>query len=201
MKVRVLSRAEVESGAAEGADAVVSIRPASSADPFDDLDLAVRQAVLGDADAILVLRFDDIGIPGYGSYVGPTIEDVAAGLEFCRRIREVRPDATVAVHCEMGRSRSAAVALALLADRFGPGREEEAVATLLRDDADCRMIPNPLLVGHADDALLRCGRLESALASACPRYVRWRDHWRQVALDPEKHWEQARRTRVRRRAV
>ena len=99
----------------------------------------------------------------------------------------------------MGVSRSAAMALALLAQELGPGAEAAAVAALLRGDPEGRMHPNSLLVSMADSCLFRYGRLEAALADACPRYVKWRDHWREVALDPERHWRQARRIRMKRR--
>lgn len=198
MQVRVLSRAAVEAGAAEGVDAIISIR-ASAPEPCDDLDLAVHQAVAGVADDVLVLWFDDIALPAYGPYVGPTIEHVSEVLDFARRVRAQAPDGTMAVHCLHGRSRSTAIALIILADELGPGREEEAVAALLRQDIDGMFHPNPAIVSMADAALLRYGRLEAAMSEASPRYVKWRAFWREVALDPERHWEQARRARFSRR--
>jgi protein-tyrosine phosphatase len=38
----------------------------------------------------------------------------------------------IAVHCEHGKGRSAAIALALLVDHLGDGRERDAVNALLR---------------------------------------------------------------------
>lgn len=187
MRVRVHSRAAVEDGAAEGADGVISVRPSAETDR-SDLDLACSQAVLGDLSAILPLRFDDIGVPAFGPYVGPTMEDVASAIEFARSVRMRAPDGTLAVHCEIGVSRSAALALAAIADELGPGREGDAVAWLLRDDADGRFQPNSLIVSLADAALFRYGAIDAALAEACPRYVRWRQHWQEVSLDPEAHW-------------
>lgn len=198
MKVRILSQAAVEAGAAEGADGLISIR-ASAPEPCEVLDLAVQQAVSGIVDAALVLRFDDVAIPAYGPYVGPTMVDVSTALDFARRIRGRAPEGTLAVHCLHGRSRSAAIALAILADEVGPGQEETAVAVLLRQDGDGKMHPNPAIMQMAEVVLLRGGRLEEALAAACPRYVKWRDYWRAVALDPNLYWDQARRVRFRRR--
>lgn len=198
MRVRVLSRRAVEDGGAWDADAIISIRPSAAAD-LDDLDLAVAQAVDGEVDAMLVLRFDDIATPSYGPYVGPTMREVGVALDFARAARERTPGGLLVVHCEHGVSRSAAVALAVLADELGDNNEAEAVGALLRDDIDNRMHPNPLIVSMTDAALFRYGRLDAALAAISPRYVKWRDHWREVALDPERHWEQARKVRIRRK--
>ena len=147
--------------------------------------------------AALVQRFDDIGIPAYGPYRRPTMEDLAIALDFARAVRDRIPEGVLAVHCQHGVPRSAAVALAIIADEAGPGAEANAVAALLRQDDDARMQPNPLIVSLADAALFRYGHLDAALAAVCPRYVVWRDHWRDIALDPGAYWEQARRVRLR----
>ena len=125
------------------------------------------------------------------------MDDLATALDFARAVRDRVPEGVLAVHCQHGVSRSAAVALAIIADEAGPGAEADAVAALLRQDDDARMQPNPLIVSLADAALFRYGRLDAALLAACPRYVAWRDHWRNVALDPGGYWEQARRVRLR----
>ncbi|MBY3432587.1 hypothetical protein HFN89_00170 [Rhizobium laguerreae] len=71
------------------------------------------------------------------------------------------------VHCHQGQSRSAAVALGVISDRLGKGRESEAVVALLaiRPTAVC----NSLVLRHADDLLGRAGALvrewESHLAN------------------------------------
>ena len=187
MRVIVLPRAAIIDGAAEGADAVVSIRGAAlSAADEANLDLAVTQAVAGDVEAVLRLRFDDVGLERFALderavLKGPTFEDVQNVIEFGRRVRAERADVSVVSHCEQGRSRSTAVALAILADAFGPGREEEAVAALMREDLDGMFHPNPRFVRMSDVALLRADRLESALIEACPRYLHWADFWKGVA--------------------
>lgn len=200
MRVRVLSRRAVEDGEVSGADAIISIRPAAETD-LPNLDLAVAQAVEGEVEAMLILRFDDIAVPAYGPYVGPTMDDVATVLDFARAARLRSPDGQLVVHCEHGVSRSAAMALGVLADWFGDGCEDDAVGALMRDDVEGRMHPNPLLVSLIDAALFRYGRLEAALAAASPRYAKWRDHWREVAVNPERHWAQARKAGFRRRTA
>jgi predicted protein tyrosine phosphatase len=64
------------------------------------------------------------------------------------------------VHCHQGQSRSAAVALGIIADRLGKGFEGDAVAALLRirPTAVC----NTLVLAYADSLLERGGQLVEA---------------------------------------
>ncbi|WP_060721768.1 hypothetical protein [Azospirillum thiophilum] len=198
MELRVLSQQAVLDGGFEGADAIVSIRGTASDISVADLDLACAQATLGDVDALLALLFDDIAIPVYGSFRGPTMDDVSAVIEFGRRIREQKPEGRVVVHCLHGVSWSAAMALTLIADDLGSG-EEETVQRLLAQDVEGRMHPNPLIVSMANAALFRYGALDAALAAASSRYVKWRTFWREAATDPAGHWERSRKARFLRR--
>ena len=198
MRIRVLSRMEVEAGGAEGADGVISIRAAGVASEAE-LATALVQATRGESARLLKLSFDDIGMPTYGHFVGPTMAQVSDAIDFGRAIVDGRhlfdgPSAEaplIAVHCEHGKSRSAAIALDLLADHYGDGRERDAVNELMRTDVESRMHPNPLVVSLADASLFRYGRLDAALADLSPRYVSWRDLWRRIVVDPDAYWEQA----------
>ena len=200
MRIKVLSRAEVEAGSAEGADAVISIRAAAAASE-PELSAALVQATRGESARLLKLSFDDIGMPQYRHLIGPTMVHVSDAIEFGRSIVHGRhlfdgPSADpplIAVHCEYGKSRSAAIALALLADHFGDGRERDAANALMRADLEDRMHPNPLVVSLADSCLFRYGRLDAALADLSPRYLQWRDLWREIAIDPDGHQEKAAR--------
>jgi Predicted protein tyrosine phosphatase len=103
----------------------------------------------------LVMKFEDV------DFAEPTValpreEHVAAAIEFGRRHRE----GSVLVHCKAGIARSTALALAIIADRMGHGREHEAVAELLlvRPEA----VPNLLILSMADKLLGREGALVSA---------------------------------------
>ena len=200
MRVRVLSRVEVEAGGAEGADAVISIRASTEAvEP--DLTIALAQATRDESARLLRLSFDDIGIERYGHFVGPSMAQITDAIEFGRRVIDGGsffdgPSAEpplIAIHCEHGKSRSAAIALALLADHLGARRERDAVNALLRSDVENRMHPNPLVVSLADDCLFRYGRINTALAELCPRYAKWRELWRNIAADPNAYWDKARR--------
>lgn len=64
------------------------------------------------------------------------------------------------VHCHQGQSRSAAIALGIIADRLGQGKEAEAVSELLlvRPTAVC----NSIVLSHADTLLSRRGALTAA---------------------------------------
>jgi len=181
MSVFIWSRAEIEAGAAEGTDAVISVRGLADRGSFETLDLAVAQAVLGDVDAMLVLRADDIGVPRLGAQRGPTDEQVAAVIDFARAVRAGQPDATLAIQCELGQSLAPALALAVVADALGAGFETEAVQRLIRLDRDGIMAPNPLVVRYADERLWRYGALDAALAAVSPRFAAVRDHWSRVA--------------------
>jgi predicted protein tyrosine phosphatase len=199
MKVRVLSRLEVEAGAAEGADAIISIRGTSHGSGRT-LDLALRQASRGESARLQRLIFDDIGIAALDHLVGPSMAEVANAIEFGRNVADGRiffdgpvAQPTIAVHCEHGKSRSAAIALALVADHLGDGREYDAVNVLLRDDIENRMHPNPLIVSLTDACLFRYGRVDAALAELSPRYRRWRELWHSTSADPGVYKEKLRR--------
>ena len=189
MRVRILSKREVEAGGAEGADAVISIRGSARATETQ-LALAIAQATGGESARLLKLSFDDIGLKQYGHLVGATMMQVADAIEFGREIIDgrclfdgKRANPLIAIHCEHGKSRSAAVALALLADHFGDGFEQSAVNNLLRADLEDRFHPNPLIVSLADSCLFRYGRLDAALAEQTQRYVQWRQHWRRISTN------------------
>ena len=200
MRVRVLSRVEVEAGLAEAADAVISIR--GSAELVErDLDIALAQATRGESARLLRLRFDDIGMERYGHFIGPSMAQIADAIEFGRRVIDggsffdgpSAGPALIAIHCEHGKSRSAAIAVALLADHLGDGREREAVNTLLRSDVENRMHPNPRVIALSDACLFRYGRINATLAELSPRYARWRKLWCDIAADPDAYWDKVRR--------
>jgi hypothetical protein len=105
MRVRVLSRREVESGGAEGADAVISIRSTAVAHE-PGLALALTQATRGESARLLRLSFDDIALAAYGRQIGPTMDQIRDALQFARSIVEGRslfdgpaPDPLIVVHC------------------------------------------------------------------------------------------------------
>lgn len=105
----------------------------------------------------LVLAFEDVDSERHG-YATMTAAQMERVVAFGRDNAE----GSILVHCHHGVGRSAACALAILADRAGPGNEASAVAELfaIRPQAT----PNLIAVGHADAVLGRNGALAGALA-------------------------------------
>ena len=74
----------------------------------------------------LVLDFEDVDRDD-GFIRVASREQVAAALTFARE----QATGSLLIHCYHGVGRSAAIALAVLADRLGPGSEDEAMNQLL----------------------------------------------------------------------
>ena len=130
--------------------------------------------------AHFLMRFDDIDAP-QGAWRGPDAAQIADGLAFAR----ANPGPLL-IHCQAGVCRSPAMALAVLADRLGPGREDEAVAAMFEVAPDA--VANLMVVAHADAALGRAGALRAALErreSGSERYAAFR---RKKAQDLERYW-------------
>jgi predicted protein tyrosine phosphatase len=104
----------------------------------------------------LVLAFEDVDDDTLGLAVA-TEEQVERALKFARDNRE----AALLVHCFHGVGRSAAIALAMFAERLDPGCELEAVAQLIAIRPQAT--PNLVVIRHADRLLGREGRLIGAV--------------------------------------
>ena len=98
-----------------------------------------------------MLRFDDISVPMDG-YVEPNEQHIEAALKFAFRIAK-DTGGSILIHCHAGISRSSAIALAIIAQRLGPGKEKEAVKLLEKINPNCR--PNKSLVWMTDEILGR----------------------------------------------
>ncbi|HEX7857737.1 MAG TPA: hypothetical protein VF503_29010 [Sphingobium sp.] len=79
-------------------------------------------------------------------------------MEFAR----AHADGALLVHCYHGVGRSAAIALAILADRYGAGAEPDALEDLLAVRPE--VTPNLVVVTLADQILGRSGKLIGAVA-------------------------------------
>lgn len=110
------------------------------------------------APAHLVLAFEDVDDDTLGIRVA-TEAQVAQALALATR----HSDAALLIHCFHGVGRSAAIALAILADRLGPGREAEALDRLLELQPEAT--PNLVVVEIADRLLGRGGSLSKVVAS------------------------------------
>jgi predicted protein tyrosine phosphatase len=139
-------------------DAVVSIEDATRdaddgrAFTFPEDHVLTRE---GRLPAHLRLIFDDVDEPFEG-YVAPDASQVREAPAFARQHAARR----LLVHCHSGQCRSAAVALGIIAERLGVGREDEAAATLLRIRAIAA--PNLVVLDLIDAELGRNGALRRA---------------------------------------
>lgn len=100
----------------------------------------------------LVLRFEDLDA-GPATVTLPTRDHARQVLKFGRK----HVLGKLLTHCVAGVGRSPAAALAVLADRLGPGRELEALDELLRLRPES--VPNLALTAAADEELDRGGNL------------------------------------------
>jgi predicted protein tyrosine phosphatase len=110
------------------------------------------------APAHLVLGFEDVDDDTLGVRVA-TRDQVGEALAFAR----AHVGSALLVHCFHGVGRSAAVALAIIADRAGPGEEHAALDRLLAIRPQAT--PNLVVVKLADQVLGRDGGLVDALAA------------------------------------
>lgn len=106
----------------------------------------------------LVLAFNDVDFDDK-SGLAATREHVRDAIDFGRRMM-LREHKTLLIHCHAGRCRSPAIALAIIADHLGPGREEKVVDQML--EIVPRAAPNLLVLKLADEILERHGRLQAA---------------------------------------
>jgi len=110
----------------------------------------------------LKISFDDIIEPING-YVAPTAEHVEQMLTF---VRGWDRNAPLVIHCYAGVSRSTASAFAA-ACALNPHRDEMEIARKIRAASPIAS-PNRLIVGLADKALKRDGRMLQALDDIGP---------------------------------
>ncbi len=125
----------------------------------------------------LVIKFEDADSVEFG-YMTATMEQVKTAIAFGRKHAE----GTLLVHCLHGVGRSAACALAIIADRNGPGAEKQSVAELLAIRPTAT--PNLVVVAHADEILGLNGALIKALSdseSANPVKVQSRSERKKLA--------------------
>jgi predicted protein tyrosine phosphatase len=106
----------------------------------------------------LVLPFEDVDDDSLGVQVA-TVGQVARAIDFARAHRR----GSLLIHCRHGVGRSAAIALAVIADRNGAGQEAAALEALLAIRPEAT--PNLVVIKLADEALGRDGRLIAAVGA------------------------------------
>ncbi len=90
---------------------------------------------------------------------GPTEEDIRSLIRTARALKG--RSGRVLTHCQAGISRSSAAAVILYAVMLGPGREEEAVARVVKQREVAH--PNRRMIAIADQLLELDGRLIAAV--------------------------------------
>jgi len=110
----------------------------------------------------LRLEFDDITTPlDDPEDVLAAPADILKVIDFTQAMRSHGGD--VLIHCFAGVSRSTAVAMIVYAVLLGVGKEDEALAYVLK--ARPQAVPNPWIVELADEALGRKGKLLQVVQS------------------------------------
>ena len=158
--------AELEQHGSSGVTHVLSILDPDRDDPQDFASY--------DKHHRMTLRFHDI-IQPMGEMILPEPKDVEAVLKFGEELsREQGPadDAHVLVHCHMGVSRSTAAMTTLLC-QLHPQADEDEVFAHLRSIRP-QIWPNSRMIGFADAALGKDGRLTEALARLYARQLEWK---------------------------
>lgn len=107
--------------------------------------------------AHLVLQFEDVDDDSLGIRVA-TLDQVAEAIAFA----EAWETGSLLVHCFHGVGRSAGIALAILASRYGAGQEGQALDDLLKIRPEAT--PNLVVVKLADQVLDRHGALQAVVA-------------------------------------
>ena len=133
----------------EAYDGIITIENSGIAEPFRVESAYPPQRVL---------TFDDIAAP-MDNWVVAEEYHVRSALVFARQWDQP----SLLIHCHAGMSRSPAIALAILADWLGEGREDEAVKELIKVAPLCT--PNMLVVQLSDKVLEREGRVIDAVGN------------------------------------
>ena len=83
----------------------------------------------------------------------------------------------IVIHCDAGLGRSPAIGYIAWALHYGPGLEEKAFRKMQDSCFNTQIIPNTIIVMHADDYLKRDGKLSEVLTQWNHR-VTWRRTFR-----------------------
>ncbi len=146
--IQICSRESARESDISAYDGVITIEDTTEKNPFRvELEYPLQ----------LVLRFDDIQMP-VDQWVAADDSHVRSALNFARQWDQP----SLLIHCTAGISRSPAIALAVLADCYGKGREVDSIKELLKSAILCK--PNKRVVEIADRLLVREGRLLEELS-------------------------------------
>lgn len=103
----------------------------------------------------------------------PTKQDIQLLIDWLAPRCDAESQAGFIIHCDAGLGRSTAAAYIAWGIFFGPGREQEAFGAMKDSCLETRIIPNSIIVAHADELLRRRGALKRPLTEWNGR-VTWR---------------------------
>jgi predicted protein tyrosine phosphatase len=119
--------------------------------------------------------FYDVDVLDHGQ--APSAEAVKSLIEWLTPRCGPSSEARFIIHCDAGLGRSPAVAYIAWSLHFGAGHEQEAFEAMKQSCLNNQLIPNSIIISHADEILQRHGALKKPL-SAWNQKVTWRRTFR-----------------------
>ena len=107
----------------------------------------------------------------------PAREKIAALLEWLKPRCGPDSENRFLIHCDAGLGRSTATGYLAWALHLGPGNEAVAFDWMVKSALESQLVPNSVIVAHADDLLDRRGALKKPL-TAWNQRVHWRRTFR-----------------------
>ena len=107
----------------------------------------------------------------------PSTEAIKALIEWLMPRCGPSSEARFIIHCDAGLGRSTAVAYIAWAIHFGDGGEQAAFEIMKRSCLETKIIPNSIIISHADLILQRHGALKKQLTE-WNKQVPWRRTFR-----------------------
>jgi predicted protein tyrosine phosphatase len=107
----------------------------------------------------------------------PTEQDIKSLIDWLLPRCDATSEAQFIIHCDAGLGRSTAIAYIAWSIFLGAGREQEAFEALKTSCLETQIIPNSIIVAHADNILRRNGALKKPLTDWNKRVV-WRRTFR-----------------------
>lgn len=107
----------------------------------------------------------------------PTEQDINLLIDWLTPRCVSTSEARFIIHCDAGLGRSTATGYIAWSIFFGPGREQEAFDAMKESCLNIQVIPNSIVITHADKILQRNGALKKPLTEWNKR-VPWRRTFR-----------------------
>ncbi|MCP5536322.1 MAG: hypothetical protein H7A51_08830 [Akkermansiaceae bacterium] len=118
-----------------------------------------------------VSYFYDVDL--HDHHLAPTREDIESLVGWLLPRCQAGTENRLIVHCDAGLGRSTATGYIAAAINLGPGREDEAFQHMVDSALERRLMPNSVIIRHADAILDRNGALIKPLKE-WNRRVNWR---------------------------